>query len=369
MATGGFRAKRMRLGISLTSALACCALTASVNAAFVQTNLVSDVPGLAATTDESLKNPWGISHSSTSPFWVSNEVTGVSTLYNGAGEKQPLVVTIPGGHPTGQVFNSTSDFALSNNDKALFLFATLGGTIVGWNAGAGAEAKASTPDAAYTGLALANNGSGNFLYAANGEGGRIDVFDAAFQPASVAGAFVDPNLPSGFTPYNIQNLNGTLYVAYENEDRGGGVINAFDANGNLLRRVSDNPEGGRLESPWGMTLAPSGFGPFGGALLVGNEDDGHISAFNPADGSPLGQLLDAQGQPIANTGLWGLVFGNGGNGGDPDVLYFAAGINEEVNGLFGSIAVAAVPEPDMLYLLACMGTMLGVVGVKRRSSV
>jgi len=328
--------------------------TAPAVAAFIQTNLVSDIPGLATFTDPNLKNPWGIAKSATSPFWVSNQVSGNATLYNSAGQPQALVVTVPGaGGPTGQVFNPTSDFALTTGGKAFFLFANLDGSISGWNPAQGTQAQvtAPTPGAAYTGLALGNNGTANFLYAANAAGNKIDVFNGSFAPTSLAGSFTDPNLPAGFTVYNIQEVGGVLLVTYENEGSGGGVVNAFDMNGNFLRRVSANADGGPLDSPWGVTLAPSTFGSFGGSLLVGNEDDGHISAFDFVTGAFLGQLLDTDGNPLANTGLWGLTFGNGGNGGDPSKLYFAAGINDEVNGLFGSIA-AAVPEPNVLALLA-----------------
>lgn len=339
-------------------------VASAAHAGFIQTNLVSDIPGLAATTDPDLKNPWGISFSPTSPFWVSDQVTGRATLYNGSGTKQGLVVTIPGGNPTGQVFNSTSDFSLTTGGKALFLFSTLGGTIAGWNntLGTNAEVKVTTAGAVYTGLALGNNGSANFLYAANDAANRIDVFNSIFTPTTVSGSFTDPNLPSSFTPYNIQNLGGILYVTYESETQGGGVVDAFDTNGNLLRRVTANGAGGPLESPWGLALAPAGFGPFGGALLVGNEDDGRISAFNPTTGAFLGQLRDGNGQPIANTGLWGLAFGTGANGFNPNVLYFAAGIEDEVHGLFGSIS--AVPEPASALLLGF--GMLGLLAYQTR---
>jgi uncharacterized protein (TIGR03118 family) len=315
---------------------------------YQQTNLVSDVPGMASNTDPNLKNPWGISFGPTTPFWVSNQVTGNSTLYNGSGVPQALVVTIPGGNPTGQVFNSTPDFALSVGGKALFMFATLNGNIAGWNAALGttAEVRATTAGAAYTGLALGNNGAGNFLYAA--DGGGIDVFNSAFAPSTLTGSFVDPGLPAGFTPYNVANIGGTLYVTYENETSGGGVIDKFDLNGNFLSRFTNNAAGGPLASPWGIALAPATFGTFGGAVLVGNEDDGHISAFNATTGAFLGQLQKPDGTPVANTGLWGLAFGNSGAGFDPNSLYFAAGINGEVNGLFGRLT--AVPEPSSCLL-------------------
>ena len=336
--------------------------TAPAVAGFVQSNLVSDIPGLAAFTDPNLKNPWGIAKSGTSPFWVSNQATGTATLYNTAGQPQALIVTIPGtgdpSGPTGQVFNPTSDFALTTGGKALFLFANLNGTIEGWNGAQGTNAAvvATTPGAVYTGLALGNNGSGNFLYAANSAGNTIDVFNSLFTQVSLSGSFSDPNLPAGFTVYNVQEVGGLLLVTFENETSGGGVVDAFDFNGNFVRRVSSNADGGPLDSPWGVTLAPATFGQFGGALLVGNEDDGRISAFNFLTGAFLGQLLDNNGTPIANTGLWGLTFGNGGNGGDPAKLYFAAGINDEVDGLFGSIT--AVPEPGVLALLG-----IGFVGL------
>jgi uncharacterized protein (TIGR03118 family) len=337
---------------------------------FVQTNLVSNVPGLAAFTDANLRNPWGISSSPTSPFWVSNQVSGNATLYNSAGSPQALVVTIQsaaGGGPTGQVFNSTSDFVLPTGGKALFIFANLDGSISAWNGAQGTTALLTvTPSvtASYTGLTLATNASGNFLIAANSWANTIDVYDGMFAPTSLSGSFVDPGLSNGFSVYNVQQLGGTLFVTYENETDGGGIVDAFDLNGNFLRRISDNDSSGPLKSPWGLALAPAGFGPFGGALLVGNEDDGHISAFDPTTGDFLGQILDRNGDPIANTGLWGLKFGNGGNGGDPNTLYFAAGINDEQDGLFGSIRVAA-PEPGSI-VLCCIGGTLMVGAYRRR---
>jgi uncharacterized protein (TIGR03118 family) len=348
---------------------AVAAAPGGARAGFIQTNLVSNIQGMAANTDPNLRNPWGISSAGTSPVWVSNQVTGNATLYNGAGTPQALVVTIPGGNPTGQVFNSTGGFALSNGTNATFLFATLGGTITGWNNAAGNTALVAATGAVgsdYTRLAQGTNASGNFLYAANDSKGRIDVFNSSFGSTSLGGNFTDPNLPATFTPYNIQNLGGTLYVTYESETQGGGVVDAFDTNGNFLRRISANGAGGPLASPWGLALAPAGFGPFGGALLVGNEDDGHISAFNPTTGAFLGQLLTDSGQPIANPGLWGLRFGTGGNSGNPNTLYIAAGINGEHDGLFGAISVS-VPAPAGLALLAPAAVcLLGYGGRRRR---
>jgi uncharacterized protein (TIGR03118 family) len=322
---------------------------------YQQTNLASDVPGMAANTDANLKNPWGIAFGTTSPFWLANQVSGSSTLYDGSGVPQALVVTVPGGDPTGAVFNSTSDFPLSTGGKAVFMFATLNGNIAGWNAAAGttAEVRVTTVDAEYTGLALGNNGAGNFLYAA--QDGGIDVFNSAFAPTALAGSFVDPGLPAGFTPYNVANIGGTLYVTYENETSGGGVIDKFDFNGNFVSRFTDNPDGGPLDSPWGVVLAPATFGTFGGALLVGNEGDGHISAFDTTTGASLGQLQKPGGAPIANTGQWGLAFGNGGAGFDPKSLYFAAGINDQVNGLFGKLT----PVPELSSCLLAVEFLLG----------
>jgi uncharacterized protein (TIGR03118 family) len=350
---------------------------------FEQTDLVSSVSGVAPVTDPNLRNPWGLTSSPTSPFWVANQVSGTSTLYNGAGQPFPVgsprVVTIPplagasASGPTGIVFNSTSDFALGPGaPAAIFLFAALDGTISGWNPTVNPTSSirmAAEAGAVYTALALARSGSGSFLYAANGPGARIDVYDGSFTRVSLAGSFTDPVLPAGFTPYNIQNLGGTLYVTYENEDSGGGVVDAFDLNGNLLRRVTANADGGPLDDPWGLAIAPDTFGDFAGALLVGNEGDGRINAFDPATGTWLGALRDSGGDPIANPGLWGLLVGNDGNGGDSGTLYFVAGIEDEREGLLGAIRlvdVASVPEPASWWLLV-LGACALLIAARRRA--
>jgi uncharacterized protein (TIGR03118 family) len=337
-------------------------------AAYQQTNLVSDIDGLAQKTDPNLKNPWGISFSATSPFWVSDQRTGVSTLYAGDHLQSdgtvtpitvnPLVVTVPGGGgPTGQVRNNTSDFKLTNGNPASFIFDTLGGSIVAWNSGTTAEVKVTVAGASYTGLAIGTSSSGaNFLYAANQATGKIDVFGASFQLTTLGpgGNFEDPDLPPGspFRAFNVQNLNGTLYVTYDKviTDSNGvvtdrehdGIVDAFDTDGHFLRRVVT----GGVNAPWGIALAPDDFGAFAGALLVGNFGlgDGKINAYDPNTGAFLGNLTDANGTPIAIEGLWAISFGNGGMGGDTNALYFTAGINRTgpnsfgaADGLFGSI--------------------------------
>jgi uncharacterized protein (TIGR03118 family) len=342
---------------------------------YVQTNLVSDIPGLALNTDPQLKNAWGISFGPTTPFWISDAGSGVTTLYNGAGVKQGLVVTIPGpngqvpGVPTGQVFNNTGAFTLGTG-PARFIFASATGTISAWNAGTTASTMVNAfPGSSFTGLAIANPAAGARLYAANFGAGRVDVFDGSFSPIAVTGGFTDPDIPAGYAPFNVQNVGGNIVVTYALVDPvthmdlagpGNGFVDVFDTDGNLLRRLASDDV---LNSPWGIALAPSSFGPFGGALLVGNFGDGSIHAYDFFTGALLGQLMDVNGNPIINDGLWGLQFGNNGPGFDPNSLYIAAGIDDEQHGLFARIT--ATPVPSSFALLA---TGLGVllVGVKRR---
>jgi len=319
---------------------------------FHQTNLVSDQPGLALILDPDLVNPWGISMSATSPFWVANNGTGTSTLYAGDVNGSPfvknaLIVQIPGGSPTGTVFNSSSDFVAGGATGASrFLFASQTGFISGWNGGTQARIGGMN-EAVYTGLAIGQvttaTGTANYLYAADFEHDKIDVYDRTFQVVTLDGAFTDPNLPASYSPFNIQNLGGKLYVTYaqqshkepdEETDRGSGFVDVFDTSGHLMQRLI---EGNHLRAPWGLAHAPADFGAFTNALVVGNFGDGQLHAFDPQSGKYLGEFKDENGKPIVIDGLWGITFGNGGNGGDKNALYFAAGPDDETHGLFGSL--------------------------------
>ena len=346
---------------------------------FAQHNLVSDIPGIASYTDPDLVNPWGIALSGGSPFWVADNGSGLATIYNSFGVKQGLVVTIPPptgqtgtAAPDGQVFNPNS----ANFGGAHFIFSTEDGTISGWSGGTSATLKVddSAQNAVFKGLALAANGSNTYLYATDFHNNAIDVFDTNFNKVTLAGSFTDPTLPAGYAPFGIQASGGLLYVTYALQDAakhddvagpGHGFVDVYDTNGNLVQRLISM---GSLNSPWGMAWAPSGFGKFGGDLLVGNFGDGTVNVFNPTNGSWLAQLDDKNGNPIVNQGLWGLTFGNGGNGGFTNTLYFSAGIpgpngNIEDNGLFGS--VSSVPEPGTLTLLGSGFVSLLGYGLRR----
>lgn len=332
---------------------------------FSQTNLVSDIPGLAATTDPNLKNPWGMSFSATSPFWISDAGTAVATLYNGVGAKNPLVVSIPAPVPTGQVFNPTTGFEVTPGRPAAFIFATVTGTISAWNptvnlTQAILKVLNSAGTAGFTGLALASNGAGTFLYAADFRKGTIDVFDSNFMAATLPGSFTDPVLPAGFSPFNIEVVGGNLYVEYAKvgpngrslAGPGNGFVSIFDTNGNFVKRLVSN---GPLNAPWGITIAPAKFGDFASALLIGNFGDGIINAFNPTTGAFLDSLRDSSGTPIVNDELWALKVRSSGPSANPDAVYFTAGINEEENGLFGTIQQAPEPGTAGMMLVALIG--------------
>jgi uncharacterized protein (TIGR03118 family) len=363
---------------TLNQFTAACAVLLGVLAAdaqttnlYLQTNLVSNIKGVAPVVDPNLVDPWGISFSAASPFWVSNHLTGTSTLYNGAGAINPLVVTIPAGaaspagalgRPTGQVRNGTANvFKLANGTAASFIFATEDGTISGWNGGAAAAIMAdnSAAKAVYKGLAIGTSAGGPTLYAANFRSGAIDVFNSSWAPTTLAGNFTDPGILSGYAPFNIWNLNNNLYVTYAKQDAnkfldvagpGNGYVSVFDLNGNLLTHFADDHSlaglfrGPVLNSPWGVAIAPAGWGAFGGAVLVGNFGDGRINAFNGTTGTFLGALKDAGGNPISIAGLWAIAFGNGGSGGDVNTLYFLAGVpngSTTPRGILGSLAPPA----------------------------
>jgi uncharacterized protein (TIGR03118 family) len=354
-------------------------LAAAMGPAFVQTNLVSDIQGMAQTQDTHLVNPWGLSASSTSPFWVSNNNDGTSTLYSGQGAIVPLVVTIPTntitnpptlGSPSGTVANTAGAafFQVTPGKPSFFLFDTEDGNIDAWGGGPVATVKYDNPSAGYKGLTLGTDSNGdNLLYAANFAQDTIDVFDANFtlvqgapggpmqppSPVKLKGTFTDPNLPAGFAPFNIQNIGGKLYVEYAKFDptttegapgAGQGFVDVFDGDGRLLT-PNHLIAGGRLNAPWGIAQAPANFGGFSGDLLVGNFGDGHINAYTPG-GKFIAPLTLANGQLFQEDDLWALKFGNGatdkaGNITAPtNTLYFTAGIGDEHHGLFGSLRVA-----------------------------
>lgn len=352
---------RLRIWIAAAAlvfaAVAVTALPSATSAAepnfYVATNLVSDQPGVALVQDPDLVNPWGLDALAGSPWWVADNETDVSTLYQANGTKVALTVAIPGGAPTGLVANAGSSFVVTEgalSGVSRFIFATQTGVIAGWSpavAATHAVAAVTNADAVYTGLAIA----GDRLYAADFLGARVDVFDGTFSAIVDPDAFVDPKLPDGYAPFGIQNIGGTIFVAYAKQDedepdeevigQGLGFVDAFDTSGNFVRRVATR---GQLNAPWGLALAPANFGRFSGDLLVGNFGDGEIHAYERySDGSyhHRGVLRNADNKPIAIEGLWALQFGKGQlvNNGPTNTLFFTAGPDDETHGLFGTITV------------------------------
>jgi uncharacterized protein (TIGR03118 family) len=360
----GIRIRRRGLvELSLGCLLGIVAIAAPSRAGdvFLATRLVTDA------TDSQLVNPWGISASGTSPFWVSDNGTGLSTLYSvdpttNATSKLGLVVTIPGdGSVTGQIFNGGTGF---NSDR--FLFVSEDGTISGWRGALGTTAEVlqlSDPTNVYKGVALDATGGHSYLLSANFSTGKIDVLKGDAGAPDLAGKFVDPAIPNHYSPFNISKLGNTIYVTYalqngkdDSPGSGHGFVSAFDEHGNFLGRIGT---AGALNSPWGLAIAPSGFGSLAGDLLVGNFGDGRINIFSADPNAPafLGQLTDVKtGNPLAIDGLWGLIPGNGSGAGSIHDIYFTAGPNGESNGELG--VLQSVPEPNSAILaLIGLGTL------------
>ena len=338
---------------------------------YVQTNLVSNQASLAPTVDANLANPWGLSRSSKGPWWVADNGTGLSTLYDGTGKTIPLVVTIPSGDtsasltgsPTGTVFNGDATaFVLPNGKAASFLFVTEDGTISGWNGGTSAVIVVNRKqDAVYKGATvgtrMVNGVPKSFLYAANFRSGKVDVYDSTFAAVMVSGgeageergeedndSFTDEHLPRGYAPFNVQNLGGNIFVSFAKQDSarhdevdgaGLGYVDVFSPAGKLLQRMQ---HGAWFDAPWGMAIAPSDFGAYSHDVLVGQFGSGRIAVFNPVTGKFLGMLENAKNEPITIDGLWALSPGNGASAGPATSMYFTAGIDHEKNGLFGTIA-------------------------------
>jgi uncharacterized protein (TIGR03118 family) len=328
---------------------------------YTVTPLVSDVPGAAAVTDPNLVNGWGLARSATSPWWVSDNGTLKSTLYNGAGAIVPLVVGVGGvdGGPTGAVFAGIAGkFQVGTTASpttlgaASFIFASEDGMIRAWRGGSTAALVTAQggPGAVYKGLAIAQPPSGQpLLYATDFHNARVDVFDGTWHNVTPAGSFADPTLPGDYAPFGIQTIGSRVFVSYAKQDadardeiagEGRGFVDAYDFEGNLLARVAQH---GQLNAPWGLALAPATFGRYAGDLLVGNFGNGEINAYEEADAGfeHRGTLRDsADGTKLTIDGLWALEFGNAGSNGSPDTLFFTAGPSDESHGLFGTITAA-----------------------------
>jgi uncharacterized protein (TIGR03118 family) len=369
-----FAASILKGAAAVTLSLTAAAGMAQTAGSYSLTNIISDGYVPATVTDPNFIDPWGIS--GPTDFWIDTAVTGYSyvNFANGAIQFKTTIPAASGtgtGQPTGTVFNSTTGFLLSNGSKASFMFASLDGSIWGWNGKLGTTGSISlkaidnsSAKAVYTDIALDPSAGGTVLLAANfGAGAKVEVYNQSFAPATLAGSFTDPNVPAGYAPYAIHIIANQVYVTYmlrststysETLGPNTGFISVFDVNGNFIKRAIT---GGNLNAPWGMALAPTGFGIYGGDLLVGNLGDGVINVYDPNTYAYLGQVTDATGAPILSkypgagatssyVGLWEIVFGNGvvngspstTNAGDPNTLYFAAGLDAETHGVFGSIS-------------------------------
>jgi uncharacterized protein (TIGR03118 family) len=350
-----YRARFVGLFLLVGFALAVGAQAAGsvVPGTYTVHELNSNVPNAAAHQDSDLQNGWGIAEPASGPWWVADNGTDKSTLYNADGTKRASpIVDIVNGAPTGIVFNNSSDFVVTKDSKSaapLFIFASESGTISGWSPAvdpANSVIGTVTEGAVYKGLALATRAGQRQLYATDFVGGKVDVFNSSYGAGTAAGGFMDPNLPSGYAPFGIANVEGNLIVTFAKQQAGSedeahhqgfGIVDEFDSDGNLISRIATH---GQLDAPWGIAKAPAGFGPFSGDLLIGNFGDGQINAYSQqADGSwaRAGGLRDSSGRQIVIDGLWGIGFGNNGAAGPSTTLYFAAGPNDEADGLFGSI--------------------------------
>jgi uncharacterized protein (TIGR03118 family) len=366
------------------AAMSACALAVAVPASlagasvhdnnsqnqFHQTNLISDRTDQGAqVVDHNLRNPWGLALGPATPLWVADNNAGVATIYTitpgGAmAANTGNVVTLPGGRastgdgpsPTGQVFNPTDDFVVTStagSGPARFIFSAEAGQISAWspaadpfvNKMATAQVEFSSPTAVYKGLTIASADGHDYLYASNFHDGTVDVFNSKFHLVHLEGNFQDPNLPAGYAPFGIQELDGHVYVTYalqnaaKHDDVSGpghGFIDIYTNEGFLIKRLASR---GTLNSPWGLALAPDNFGPFGDRLIVGNFGDGLINVFGRFSGRFFGQLRDQSGNPIQIDDLWALKFGTQATGGT-NTLLFSAGINDEKDGLVGSINAA-----------------------------
>ncbi len=338
---------------------------------YTQTNLVSDIAGIAPVQDPNLQNSWGLVHGPGTPWWVADNNSGVSTLYSGAGQIIALPtptggVTIPNapsqpapGSPTGIMFNgSPADFLLAPGKPAIFIFVTEDGTVSGWNPGVDiANAKievdhSQVPDkangAVYKGATIVEMDGKKFILAANFRSGRIDAFNTIFKPVHLdEDAFDDDRIPPDFAPFNVQDIGPNIYVTYAKQDaakhdpvggEGLGFVDVFSSEGRLLQRLQ---RGKWFNAPWGIVLTPADFGEFSHTLLVGNFRGGTIAAFNPVTGRFLGNVLNPDGSNVNIDGLWALGFGNGGNSGPGNTLFFTAGPNGEKDGLFGTLTPVA----------------------------
>ena len=339
------------LALVATTAATAAPSTAAVTGGISRLNLVADVAGAARATDPNLVNPWGLSASPTGPLWVSNAGTATSTVYSGAtaagqgANIVPLVVAIPGGVPTGQVFNTSNGFALANGSKALFVFASATGAISAWNGGTTAELVVPSTGGSYTGLALVTTSTASTLLAADFHNAHVDIFDSSFHKLSKPAAFQPTGIPAGYAPFNVAALSNRVYVSYAKQNAtrsedvpglGHGYVNVFTKTGAFVKTLVAQ---GDLNSPWGMAIAPTGFGSLAGTLLVGNFGNGRIHAYS-STGTLVDTLRTSAGKTIVIPGLWGLLPGNGAAGRTSDV-WFSAGPGGETHGLLGILRPSA----------------------------